>query len=143
VTAMRANWRHQIEAWVRGLLADSRSATRGLRSSRRLLLLVGGNLGSILVFSATLGLFAAALGTRVSYSDLVVIVISTSLLAGLLPVPGGVGVVETSLTIGLVAAGMPEEPAFAAVVLYRMATFYLPPIWGYPAFRWLERHDHL
>jgi hypothetical protein len=114
-----------------------------LGSPRRLVLLLGGNLGSILLFSAALGLFAAALGTTVSFSDLVVITISVSLLAGLLPVPGGIGVVETGLTLGLVAAGMPEGAAFAAVILYRLATFYIPPLWGFPAFRNLERHDLL
>jgi glycosyltransferase 2 family protein len=33
--------------------------------------------------------------------------------------------------------------AFAAVLLYRLATFYLPPIWGFFALRWLERNKHL
>jgi uncharacterized membrane protein YbhN (UPF0104 family) len=42
-----------------------------------------------------------------------------------------------------VAAGVPEDAAFAAVVLYRMATFYVPPAWGFAAFRSLERHRYL
>lgn len=135
--------RHQLIAWARNLVADGRGTLRGLRSPRRLLLLFGGNLVSILLFAAALGLFARALGAWVSFSDLVVIGISVSLLAGLLPVPGGIGVVESGLTFGLVAAGMPEEPAFAAVILYRIATFYLPPFWGYFAFRSLERNGYL
>ena len=57
--------------------------------------------------------------------------------------PGGVGVAEGGLTFGLVQAGMPEGVAFAAVLLYRLATFYLPPTWGYFALRWLERNEHL
>jgi uncharacterized membrane protein YbhN (UPF0104 family) len=134
--------RRQLVEWARNLLADGRDTLRDL-SLRRLVLLFGGNLASTLLFAAALGLFAAALGTRVSYTDLVVIVISVSLLAGLLPVPGGIGVVEGGLTYGLVAAGMPEEPAFAAVVLYRLATFYLPPLWGFFAFRSLQRSGHL
>ena len=135
--------RHQLAEWARNLVADGRDTLRDLRSPRRLLLLFGGNLASILLFAIALGLFARALGTNVSFSDLVVIGISVSLLAGLLPVPGGIGVVESGLTFGLVAAGMPEEPAFAAVILYRIATFYLPPIWGYFAFRSLERNQYL
>lgn len=131
--------RRQLGEWLRNVLADGRATLRGLRSPRRLALLLGGNLATILLFSVTLGLFARALGTAVTLSDLVVIAISVSLLAGLLPVPGGIGVVESGLTIGLVAAGMPEGPAFAAVILYRLATFYVPPAWGYVAFRRLER----
>jgi glycosyltransferase 2 family protein len=64
-------------------------------------------------------------------------------LAGLLPVPGGVGVVEGGLTLGLTGAGLPEEIAFAAALMYRVATFYLPPVWGFFALRWLERNQHL
>ena len=66
-----------------------------------------------------------------------------SLLSGVLPVPGGIGVVEGGLTFGLVRAGIPEEAAFAIVLLYRLATFYLPPIWGFFALRWLERTNQL
>jgi len=29
------------------------------------------------------------------------------------------------------------------VLLYRLATFYLPPIWGFFALRWLERTNQL
>jgi len=135
--------RRQLIEWAHSLVADGRDTLRNLRSPRRLLLLFGGNLGSILLFATALGLFTRALGTAVSFSDLVVIIISVSLLAGLLPIPGGIGVVESGLTFGLVAAGMPEGPAFAAVLLYRIATFYLPPLWGYFAFRSLERDQYL
>jgi glycosyltransferase 2 family protein len=36
-----------------------------------------------------------------------------------------------------------EEVAFASVITYRLATFYLPPVWGFFALRWLERNQHL
>jgi glycosyltransferase 2 family protein len=42
-----------------------------------------------------------------------------------------------------VRAGMPEGVAFAAALMFRMATFYVPPAWGMVAFRWLERNKHL
>lgn len=143
VSVLLPDHRRRLTGWFRNLVADGRDALRGINSFRRLALLFGGNLGSTLLFAAALGLFASALGTRVSYGDLVVMIISVSLLAGLLPVPGGIGVVESGLTIGLIAAGMPEGPAFAAVILYRVATFYLPPTWGFFAFRSLERREYL
>jgi uncharacterized membrane protein YbhN (UPF0104 family) len=61
----------------------------------------------------------------------------------LIPVPGGIGVTEGGLIFGLTAAGMPQEAAFAAVTFYRLATFYLPPIWGFFSLRWLERNRYL
>jgi uncharacterized membrane protein YbhN (UPF0104 family) len=72
-----------------------------------------------------------------------VINISVSLLASLIPVPGGIGVAEFGLSLGLTSAGMKSESAIAAVLLYRMATFYLPPAWGFPAMLWLQRNDYL
>lgn len=143
VSALLPHTRRQVVTWVRNLLDDGRSAVRDLRSPRRLLLLFGGNLGSILLFATSLGLFVRALGASVSFVDLVVMIISVSLLAGLLPVPGGIGVVESGLTLGLVSAGVPEEAAFAAVILYRIATFYLPPAWGFFGLRSLQRDGYL
>jgi uncharacterized membrane protein YbhN (UPF0104 family) len=45
--------------------------------------------------------------------------------------------------LGLARAGLPEDVAFAAALLYRAATFYLPPLWGFFAFRWLKQSQHL
>jgi uncharacterized protein (TIRG00374 family) len=87
--------------------------------------------------------FVRSLGYPVGLAELAVINISVSLLSAVIPIPGGIGVVEGGLTLGLVRAGLPEETAFAAVLMYRLATFYLPPIWGFFAFRWLERNKHL
>ena len=93
------------------------------------------------IFNMSTGSFALHQGPV--FTDLLLVNISVALLAGLLPIPGGIGVAEGGLTYGLVRAGMPEETAFAAVICYRMASFYLPPIWGFFAMRWLERNRHL
>jgi uncharacterized protein (TIRG00374 family) len=90
-----------------------------------------------------LGAFVVALGQPIGLGELIFINVTVSLLAGLIPIPGGIGVVEGGLMLGLARAGMPEELAFAAAILFRFATFYLPPAWGFFAFRWLERNKHL
>jgi hypothetical protein len=43
----------------------------------------------------------------------------------------------------LVAAAIGVGLAIAAVLLYRIATFYLPPAWGFPAMLWLQRNRYL
>jgi uncharacterized protein (TIRG00374 family) len=106
-------------------------------------MLFGGNLATEVLFASALGLFVAALGYPIGLGALLITNISVSLLSGLIPVPGGIGVTEGGLTLGLMQAGVPEEIAFAAVLLHRLATFYLPPIWGYVAMRWLEKNDQL
>jgi glycosyltransferase 2 family protein len=136
-------WRRAALGFVRRFGGEALDALRGLHSPRRLALLFGGNLATEVLFAASLGLFVEALGASVGLGQLLVINISVALLAGLLPVPGGIGVAEAGLTFGLVQAGVPEEIAFTAVLLQRISTFYLPPLWGWFALRWLQRNDHL
>jgi uncharacterized protein (TIRG00374 family) len=95
------------------------------------------------LFATALGLFARALGYHLPLSELLVINMSVSLLASFIPVPGGIGVVEFGLTAGLTAAGMQEEAALAAAILYRISIFYLPPLWGFFALSWLQRNRYL
>lgn len=136
-------WRQRLVDWVRAFVTDALAALRGLGSPRRLGLLVGGSAATELVFAMTLATFVAAFGHSVGIVEILVVNIAVSLLAGLLPVPGGIGVVEGGLTFGLVLVGVPESAAFASVIAYRVGTFYLPPIWGFFALRWLERNGHL
>jgi len=135
--------RRAVVSRVKSLIAEAMKALHGLRSPRRLGLLFGGNLASELLFATALGIFVRAFGYSIGLGDLVLINVSVSLLAGLLPVPGGIGVTEGGLIYGLVTAGMPETTAFAAVMFYRLASFYVPPIWGFFALRWLEKNKHL
>jgi uncharacterized membrane protein YbhN (UPF0104 family) len=50
---------------------------------------------------------------------------------------------EGAIAYGLVAAGIPESTAVAAAILYRLITFYLPPIWGAVAMRQLRRKGYI
>lgn len=135
--------RQFVVRWAKQLFTEAVNALRGLRSPRRLLLLFAGNTASEILFSTALGVFVAAMGYRLTLGQLLLVSISISLFSGLMPIPGGIGVAEAGLTWGLVQSGVPEEAAFAAVILYRLATFYLPPIWGYVAFTWLQKNQHL
>ena len=119
------------------------SALRGLASPRRLGMLFGGNMANEVLLAIVLGAFTLALGEPVGLPELLVINIAVSLFAGIVPIPGGIGVVESALIFGLARSGVPDEAAFAAALMYRFATFYLPPAWGFFAFRWLEKNKHL
>ena len=141
---------HSEAAALRGRL-DPPHRPRGLRAcsaacTRRVawLMLFGGNLGRRADLrrdprrSSRL-----AFGYPVPYQELLFINMCVSLLSGLIPVPGGIGVTEGGLIFGLTAVGVPQEAAFAAVILYRLSTFYLPPIWGFFSLRWLEKNSYL
>ena len=131
--------RERIRQWwpqVRGTFTS-------LRGSHKLGELVLGNVATEVLFATSLGLFARGLGFPLSLAELLVINMSVSLFATFIPVPGGIGVVEGGLLVGLTSAGIPESAAFAIVILYRITTFYLPPIWGWFALNWLRRNRYL
>jgi uncharacterized membrane protein YbhN (UPF0104 family) len=135
--------RRAIVERVRVWLPQMRSGLNALRAPRKLAMLIGGNIATEVLFATALGLFCRSLGYPIGLPDLLVINMSVSLLASFVPVPGGVGVTEFGLTLGLTSAGMPEEAALAAVLLYRVSSFYLPPVWGFFALRWLQRNRYL
>jgi uncharacterized membrane protein YbhN (UPF0104 family) len=128
---------------VRRWWPDVRATLAALRAGHKLALLLVGSIATEILFATALGLFARSFGYHVDLAQLLVTNISVSLLASFIPVPGGVGVAEFGLTIGLVSAGMPSEAAIAAVLIYRISTYYLPPLWGFPAMLWLQRKHYL
>jgi uncharacterized membrane protein YbhN (UPF0104 family) len=123
--------------------AELRSGLRVLRTPRKAAQLFFGNLGAELLFAVTLGVCLAAFGGSAALIDLMVVNTGVALFAGIMPVPGGIGVSEAALTAGLSALGVPEPTAFAVAITYRMCTFYLPPLWGYVALRWLRGRRYL
>ena len=105
--------------------------------------LVLGSLATEVLFAAALGLFARSFDYDLSLAALLVINMSVSLLGSFVPVPGNIGVAEFGLSIGLVSAGMTDGAALATVLLYRIATYYLPPLWRFFAMVWLQRNRFL
>ena len=89
------------------------------------------NLGAEVLLASTLGLVLVSLGTSLSLATLLVVNVGVTFFAALIPVPGGIGVTEGALVVGLTAAGLDQATAFAAAICYRLCTYYLPPIWGW------------
>ncbi|HXX90664.1 MAG TPA: lysylphosphatidylglycerol synthase transmembrane domain-containing protein, partial [Acidimicrobiales bacterium] len=129
---------------LRPLAAKAFEPVRNLaRQPRRFAALVGGNLGSQLATALALGASLHAFGQHLSLAEIFFTITIASMLGGVSPVPGGMGVVEAGMIAGLAGFGVPEDVAVAAVFVQRLFTAYLPPIWGYAALLWLRRHDFL
>ena len=109
----------------------------------RALLMFGTNLASLLITGITLACMCAGLHPGVSFGEAVFVVGAAALFSALIPVPGNVGVAEAALAAGLVAVGVPSGPAFAIAVTQRIATSYLPDIYGGWALRWLRKEDYI
>jgi glycosyltransferase 2 family protein len=107
------------------------------RDRHKRLELFGGNVGTECFYALTLGAACLAYGVDLTFAQLLLVNTAASAFAGLIPVPGGVGAAEASLTAGLVAMGVDDSTAFAIAFTHRLCTYYLPPIWGYFSVQWL------
>ncbi|MDX2344574.1 MAG: lysylphosphatidylglycerol synthase transmembrane domain-containing protein [Acidimicrobiia bacterium] len=113
------------------------------REPRRAITLLASNFLSRLALAVVLWLILRSIGVEMSVAVVLTVTIATNLLAGLVPIPGGIGVAEAVMISWLVLVGVPEAPAFAATVVYRLCTFYIPAVEGFFALRWLEQRDYL
>ena len=124
-------------------MAAGMKALRVLRSPSKVAMLFLGNLVAQLMLAMILGICLRAFGEKASFAGLVLVNTFVALFAGFMPVPGGMGVSEAALTAGLVALGIPNTAAMSTAIAYRLVTFYLPPLWGSLATRWLKQHQYL
>jgi uncharacterized membrane protein YbhN (UPF0104 family)/tRNA A-37 threonylcarbamoyl transferase component Bud32 len=124
-----------------------RQALTGLwevaRNRGKRLELFGGNIGSELLYAISLGATCLAYGVHLNIGELVFVNTAASVLSSLIPVPGGIGAAEASLSAGLIALGVDQSTAFAIAITQRLCTFYLPPIWGYFSLRWLTHKGYV
>jgi uncharacterized membrane protein YbhN (UPF0104 family) len=114
-----------------------------LKDPKRTFGLLGSNLASRAILAATLWFILHAIGLPLPFVAALVATLATNLLAGLVPIPGGIGVAEAVLTSLLIVFGLSPEAAFAAAVIFRIATFYIPAAEGFVAMKWLESNGHL
>ena len=131
----------------RRVLPGVRDSLLGLlavaRVRRKRLEVFGGGIAAEVLYAMALGASCLAYGVHLNLGQLIFVNTSAAVLSGLVPVPGGIGAAEAALTAGLIAMGVDESTAFAIAITQRLCTFYLPPIWGYFALRWLGRKGYV
>jgi putative heme transporter len=105
---------------------------RELSANRPLLArAIGWAAANWLLDAASLWVFVAAFGFRVTVYGLLVSFGLAFVLAAIPVTPGGLGVVETVLTSSLVGFGSPRGIAILGVLAYRLVNFWLPiPLGG-------------
>ena len=123
--------------------SSAATALRVLRSPSKVGMVFAGKLGAQVLQAIILGLCLRAFGYHATMAELILVNSIADLFAGFMPVPGGMGVAEAAYTAGLVALGVPSAAAMSTAIAFRMVTYYLPPIWGAIAMRWLRQHSYL
>ena len=123
--------------------ADVRDGLRVLRSPTKVLMILGGNFVSQMLFAIILGVCLEAFGQHLNLAELLLTYNLVSLFAGFMPVPGGMGVAEAGYTAVLVAFGVPHTAALSTAMAFRLVTYYLPPLWGGFSMKWLRGREYV
>jgi uncharacterized protein (TIRG00374 family) len=110
---------------------------------RKMVLLLGGAFGRDLLVATALSVSLRAFGDHLRLPVLIVVIVLAAMIGGIAPTPGGLGVVEAGMILGLTAAGVSEADATAAVFIQRLFTSYLPPIWGWATLVWMRKKEYL
>ncbi|MFF5017110.1 lysylphosphatidylglycerol synthase domain-containing protein [Streptomyces sp. NPDC001165] len=117
-----------------------------LQRPQKLVTGIGGMLLLTFCFVMCLDASIRAFGDNsasLSIASVAVVFLAGNALGSAAPTPGGVGAVEASLTLGLIAVGLPKEVAAPAVLLFRLLTLWLPVLPGWLAFNQLTRKGAL
>jgi undecaprenyl-diphosphatase len=143
VLATRPGRRFAVGKLIPGLRSAAASLKRVARNPGKMIMLFG---GSALITLAYIGALAASVQAFGGGPGIVLIgavYLGAAALAAAAPSPGGLGAIEAALIAGLTGVGMAAGPAFSAVLLYRLATYWLPIAPGWLAWRTLLRREYV
>jgi undecaprenyl-diphosphatase len=128
---------------ARKVLPSLRSSLASLalvaRSPVRLGLLFGGSALVTLAYVGALVVSVEAFGGGASIAKIGAVYMAASVVAAATPTPGGVGGFEAAAITGLTGIGIPSAAAVSAVVISRLATYWLPVLPGWLCWRLLQR----
>lgn len=132
---------------ARKLLPPLRSSLASLRkvarSPVRLTMVFGGSALVTLAYVGGLVASVEAFGGGASIAKIGAVYMASAAVAAATPTPGGVGGFEAAAITGLTGIGISSGAAVSAVVIYRLATYWLPVLPGWLSFRLLQRMDYV
>lgn len=105
--------------------------------------LVGGSAIITLAYAGSLIASVYAFHGDLPVSAIAIVYLIGAVVQSVAPTPGGLGAAEAAYIGGLTAIGLPSERAVAAVLLFRLLTFWFPVLPGWVAMNWLQRNEAL
>lgn len=132
----------KFRLWQRGV-STARLALTALvstaRTPSRMLTLLAAEAGITTCYTAALAASLEAFGVHIAMMRVIAAYLGASAVAAATPTPGGLGPLEAALVAALGFAGAPAAPVVAAVLTYRLISYWLPVIPGALAFRYLRK----
>ena len=143
VLATRPGRRLASDKLIPGLRSAATSLKEVARRPAKMIMLVGGSALITLAYIGALAASVEAFGGGPGFVLIGAVYLGAAALAAVAPTPGGLGPLEAALTAGLAGAGMASGLAVAAVLLFRLATYWLPVAPGWVSFRLLQRWEYV
>jgi undecaprenyl-diphosphatase len=143
VLATRPGRRFAAGTLIPGLRSAAASLRRVAQNPAKMIMLFG---GSVLITLAYIGGLAASVQAFGGGPGIILIgavYLGAAAIAAAAPSPGGLGAIEAALVAGLTGVGMQAGPAVSAVLLYRLATYWLPVAPGWLCWRALLRREYV
>jgi uncharacterized protein (TIRG00374 family) len=99
----------------------------------------------LVTLSYIICLYAAirAFNIHIGLTGTVFVYASAVIARSAIPTPGGLGPLEIAMVTTLVGLGVPKYDAFSAVILYRLATFWLPIPFSLLAYKYLNSKKYI
>ena len=101
--------------------------------------LIGGALLLDASFVAALVCATRAFGAETSIPATAVVYFAGAIIGSAVPTPGGLGGIEAAMSAGLIAIGVDSGTAVSSVLLYRLATYWLPIPFGWFSLNRLQK----
>ncbi len=132
---------------TKNLIPAIRTAGRSIasvaRTPSKVVALFAGSAMVTLMYTVAMLASLAAFGSTLGVVTAAFVYLAGAAVATAAPTPGGVGATEAALVAGYTAVGVDPTVAFAAVLLFRFVTFWLPILPGYVALGVLRRRGDL
>ncbi len=136
VPRVRAFFRERVMPQLRAVVPQILGV---LQRPAKLAELLGGALLLDITFVAALYFACRAFGVQPPIAAVAVVYFAGAIIGSAVPTPGGLGGIEAAMSAGLtIAAGVDSSTAVSAVLLYRIATYWLPIPAGYIALQRLQ-----
>ena len=143
VLATRPGRRFAAGKLIPGLKSAAASLRRVAQKPVKMIMLFGGSAAITLAYIGALAASIQAFGGGPGIILVGAVYLGAAAIAAAAPSPGGLGAIEAALVAGLTAVGMQAGPAVSAVLLYRLATYWLPIAPGWLSWRALLRRDYV
>ena len=135
VLATRPGRRFAAGKLIPGLRSAAASLKRVAQNPGKMIMLFGGSALITLAYIGALAASVQAFGGGPGVILIGAVYLAAAAIAAAAPSPGGLGAIEAALVAGLTGVGMHAGPAVSAVLLYRLATYWLPVAPGWLSWR--------